>query len=91
MKELVREELIHTSFRLKNEDFYGMIDATGGWPSEFRYVSFFHDGPTGNRYCKFTHNPLRTGWWTTICSKGDYLAWKFKLKMQERKARRVKP
>jgi hypothetical protein len=87
MEELVRRELVHTSFRLKDEDFYQMIDDTGGFPAEFKYVSFFHDGPTGDRYCKFTNTRLHTGWWTTICDRGQYSAWKFKQNMRARKAR----
>lgn len=73
---LVRPELIHTRAGLPIEEFFPLIDATGGWPVGYQYVSFFHDGPTGNRYCQFTTYPLRTGWWTTICSADDYYYWK---------------
>jgi hypothetical protein len=76
MEELVRRELIHTSFMLTDEALFALIDASGGWPVGFKYVSFYHDGPTGDRYCKFTNVSLHTGWWTTICSADDYYYWK---------------
>lgn len=75
-KELVRKELVHLCSRLPIEDFFELIDQSGGWPVGWKYVSFFHDGPIGNRYCKFTNHELRTGWWTTICSSDDYYYWK---------------
>ena len=77
MEELVRRELIHTNFLLKDEAFFELIDASGGWPVGYRYVSLYHDGPCGeNRYCKFTNVRLNTEWWSTICSSDDYYYWK---------------
>ena len=76
VEPLVRRELVHRSFATTLEEFLPEIDKTGGWPSGYTYVSFYHDGPCGDRYCVFTNTPLRTGWWTTVCSADDYYYWK---------------
>jgi len=72
---IVRRELIH-QWLSKPEDFLAEIEKTGGWPEGYTHVSFFHDGPGGDRYCKFTAYPLRTGWWTTVATADDYYYWK---------------
>lgn len=76
LEPIIRRELVHTFAGLPNEKFFPLIDVTGGWPVGYTHVSFFHDGPVGDRYCKFTTYPLRTGWWTTICTSDDYYYWK---------------
>ncbi len=75
VEPVVRPELIH-QWMSKPEDFMAEIDRTGGWPVGYTHVSFFHDGPCGNRYCKFTTHPLNTGMWTTVCASDDYYYWK---------------
>ena len=72
---VVRRELIHR-WLSKPEEFLADIEKTGGWPEGYTHVSFFHDGPAGDRYCKFTKYPLRTGWWTTVATADDYYYWK---------------
>lgn len=75
VEPVVRRDLIH-KWGSKLEDFMAEIDRTGGWPTGYTHVSFFHDGPCGDRYCQFTTSPLRTEWWTTVCSSDDYYYWK---------------
>ena len=90
LKDLVRPELVHP-WGAPEEKFLQMIDDTGGWPVGYTHVSFFHDGPFGNRYCQFTTYPLNTGWWTTVCDADDYYRWKLSpkaLKKIEGEARR---
>ena len=72
---LVRRELVH-QWLSKPEDFLAEIEKTGGWPEGYTHVSFFHDGPAGDRYCQFTTYPLCTGWWTTVATADDYYYWK---------------
>jgi hypothetical protein len=81
--ELDRKELVHP-WGAPEEKFMALIDATGGWPHGYRYVSFFHDGPCGNRWCKFTNTELRTGWWTTVASSDDYYWWKLSPERKEK-------
>lgn len=75
LEALVRAELKHP-WGDPPEKFMQLIDDTGGWPLGYTHVSFFHDGPCGDRYCQFTTHPLHTGWWTTVCSADDYYFWK---------------
>ena len=70
------KELIHTHPGMKIDDFMLAIDDTGGWPVGYKYVSFYHAAEYSGRYCRFTNNYLRTGWWTTVCSSDDYYFWK---------------
>ncbi len=72
---LVREELKHL-WGDPLEKFLQSIDDTGGWPLGYTHVSFFHDGPCGDRYCQFTTRHLQTGWWTTVATADDYYFWK---------------
>ena len=72
---MVRRELVH-QWMSKPEKFLAEIDKTGGWPTGYTHVSFFHDGPCGDRYCQFTTHPLHTGWWTTVATSDDYYGWK---------------
>lgn len=75
LSPLVRRELIHR-WNSTTEEFLAEIEKTGGWPQGYTHVSFFHDGPDGDRYCKFTTHVLRTGWWTTVATSDDYYYWK---------------
>lgn len=74
--ELDRPSLIHKSWMIKDGQFMAEIDATGGWPVGFLYVSFYHAVEDKGRVCKFTNVELRTGWWTTVLSADDYYWWK---------------
>jgi len=75
VEPVIRRELIHL-WLSKPEEFLAEIARTGGWPEGYTYVSFFHDGPSGDRYCKFTTYSLRTEWWTTVATADDYYYWK---------------
>lgn len=72
---LERPELIHPYTR-PLEVFLQLIDDTGGWPHSYTHVSFFHDGPDGNRRCQFTTSPVNTGGWATVCHADEYYYWK---------------
>ena len=85
LPDLDRPQLVHQRAG-KPEDFMAEIEKTGGWPTGYTHVSFFHDGPCGNRYCKFTTYPLHTGWWTTVATADDYYWWKLS---PERKAKEL--
>jgi hypothetical protein len=90
LQDLVRRDLIHPWGEPK-EKFLQLIDDTGGWPVGYTYVSFYHDGPCGNRYCVFTTYPLQTEWWTMVCNADEYYLWKLSpnaLKHNEKEARR---
>ncbi len=76
VEPVVRRELVHTSPGMKMDEFMRAIDATGGWPVGYTHVSFYHAVEYKGRYCQFTTFPLRTGWWTTVCSADDYYYWK---------------
>jgi len=69
---LVRKELIHKSPGYKDEKFIEDIDATGGWPVGFKFVSFYHSLEYEGRYCKFGNRYLREPFWTTVISADDY-------------------
>lgn len=91
MTELIRKELIH-KWGMSPEDFLKEIENTGGWPETYKYVSFFHDGIDGDRFCKFSNVRLHTGWWTTVASSDDYYYYKLsdeKKKEILKEARRV--
>ena len=82
---LDRHELIHRMRFRHDDDFLKEIEATGGWPEGFKFVSFYHDVGE-NRWCKFTNQHLRTGWWTTVACADDYYWWKIS---PERKAKEL--
>ena len=86
---LVRPELKHL-LGAPEETFLQSIDETGGWPVGYTHVSFYHDGPFGNRYCQFTTYPLNTGWWTTVCNADDYYRWKLSPKALEKIEKEVR-
>jgi hypothetical protein len=71
--EIERCELTHKYPGYPLGSFLLDIDNTGGWPIGFKYVSFHH---SNKRSCMFGNVPLRTEWWTTICSADDYYWWK---------------
>ena len=82
-KELERPQLIHLwSWSDKPEEFLKEIEKTGGWPEQYKYVSFFHDTGDG-RYCKFGNQFLNTGWWTTVATSDDYYYFKLSDKKKE--------
>ena len=74
--QLERKELIHTSPSMKDEDFFSAIDATGGWPVNYKYVGFYHAYDYSGRYGIFRNNPHNDGWWTRIACADDYYWWK---------------
>lgn len=74
-EDIIRHSLIH-KWLGTDEDFFLEIDKTGGWPLGYTVVSFYHDGPGGDRYCRFGNFILNTPWWTTVCTSDDYYWWK---------------
>lgn len=56
-------------------EFFQKIDERGGWPldSDRDWVGFEH---TSERRAGFTDKPYRTGKWTTLYHRDDYLWWK---------------
>jgi hypothetical protein len=61
---------------LESEDcFFKRVEELGGWPMDQAFVSIFHS-INSKRPCEFGNQDLRTGWWTTIYSRDDYLWWK---------------
>lgn len=70
---LMREGLAHKHAGMKDEDFFAMIDATGGWPVGYRFVGFEH---TDERKAGFTNAPHNSGWWTVVADADDYYLWK---------------
>jgi hypothetical protein len=79
-QELIRTTLIHglklSGDPTKDIDFLKQIDATGGWPIGYKFVSFFHADPPDDRFCKFGNTYLRLPFWTTVLSADDYYWWK---------------
>jgi len=70
---LARPALIHASSSMTDAEFFDAIDATGGWPVGYRYVQFYHAMDNAGRTCRFTNDSTNTGWWTTICTRDQYL------------------
>lgn len=68
----IQNGLRHT-WGMKDEAFFAMIDATGGWPAGFRYVGFEH---TDERNAGFCNSPHNDGWWTVLFDADDYYLWK---------------
>ncbi|MBB3010685.1 hypothetical protein [Cupriavidus alkaliphilus] len=55
------------------QEFFALVDATGGWPVGYPYVGFAH---SDSRAAGFTMQPIHHGWWTTLYSADDYYLWK---------------
>ncbi len=72
-KEIIRKTLIHESPSMHLHSFLQEVINTGGWPYDYMYVSFYHSVENNGRYCKFTNEYLRTGYWTTICHMDEFL------------------
>lgn len=72
-RRLMREGLAHHFPGMKDSDFFALIDATGGWPLDYRSVGFEH---TDNRAAGFTNSPNNDGWWTVVADSDDYYLWK---------------
>lgn len=75
-EELSRPGLIHKRPGYSDEAFMQDIDATGGWPVGYQFVSFYHAASYDGRVCIFGNQELRTPWWTTVLSSDDYYWWK---------------
>ena len=69
----MEEKSLHHIWCEPLEAFFARIDKFGGWPVEKRFVGFVH---TKERKAGFTDEPIRHGWWTTICSSDEYYRWK---------------
>jgi len=78
---MMREGLAHANACLKDDEFFKLIDATGGWPAGYEYVGFEH---TSERAAGFTNLNQNTGWWTTLNSQDDYYLWKLSPKALQR-------
>lgn len=65
--------LVHKHMATKDEDFFALIDATGGWPLGYKFIGFEH---TEERAAGFTNSPRNDGWWTVTHSADDYYIWK---------------
>jgi len=76
MEAITRKELIHTNPGMKQDDFLQAVDATGGWPNGFKFVSFYHAAEYEGRICRFSNSGINTGWWTVVCTADDYYWWK---------------
>lgn len=59
--------------RDSDDEFFKLIDATGGWPLGYKYVGFEH---TDERAAGFTNQSHNTGWWTVLYTSDDYYLWK---------------
>jgi hypothetical protein len=69
----MRAGLRHTRPGLRTEEFFRMIDETGGWPVGFTFVGFVHSDEREAGFCNSRSN---TGWWTVVASSDDYYLWK---------------
>lgn len=78
---LMREGLVHKYAGMKDEDFFRLIDETGGWPVGYEWVGFAH---SDRREAGFTHSPIHHGWWTTLNHADDYYLWKISAKGLQR-------
>ena len=72
-KRMMREGLVHEYSGLKDDVFFALIDATGGWPLGYQYVGFVH---SDKREAGFCNSSFNDGWWTVIASADDYYLWK---------------
>jgi hypothetical protein len=70
---MMREGLAHSHPGMKDEDFFALIDKTGGWPSGYKYVGFEHSDSRAAGFCNL---PQNTGWWTVLADADDYFLWK---------------
>ena len=63
------------SYGMTKTDFFESIRKLGGWQkgNKCKYLAFYHSIESKNRECKYFTFPVRTGWWTSVCSKNDYL------------------
>lgn len=77
----MQEGLRHQYAGLKDEEFFQLIDATGGWPFGYEYVGFEHTDERKAGFCNTSHN---TGWWTVLYHADDYYTWKLSAKGLQR-------
>lgn len=70
---LMRPGLSHPSMFATDEQFFKMIDDTGGWPAGYKYAGFEH---TDERLAGFTNSCVNSGWWTVVVNEDDYYLWK---------------
>ena len=70
---MMREGLAHAHACMKDEDFFALVDATGGWPVGYSFVGFEHSESRAAGFCNSSQN---TGWWTVIADADDYYLWK---------------
>ena len=63
------------SYGMTKLEFFESIRKLGGWQrgSNCKYIGFYHSIDAKNRECKYFNYRIRTGWWTAIASKEDYL------------------
>lgn len=71
------------------DDFFNRVEVCGGWPMQYRFVSFYHSG-VRERACMFGDVSLRTEWWTTAYSRDDYLWWKLSPERKRKEAANVR-
>lgn len=83
---LMRGGLNHKSMFTTDGEFFALVDATGGWPSGYRYVGFEH---TESRKAGFCNSAQNTGWWTIIADVDDYYMWKLSPQALQRIANAV--
>ena len=74
--EELAEPHLHHVWTEPIEKFFLRVDKFGGWPLDKKYVCFFHSFEPFGRKCEFGNEPLRTEWWTVVCSVDEYLWWK---------------
>lgn len=78
---LMREGLAHKNMGTKDEEFFALIDITGGWPLGYKYVGFEH---TESRKAGFCNSSQNTGWWTVLANADDYYMWKLSPEAMQR-------
>lgn len=87
MDDLMREGLVHRHSGIGDDEFFKMIDNTGGWPLGYQYVGFEHTEKRAAGFCTSPHN---SGWWTVLASADDYYLWKLSPKALQRIADAVR-
>lgn len=77
---LARDGLVYTHGIL-SDDFFDLVDRTGGWPVGYQYVGIEH---TKQRAAIFTNNRTNTEWWSLLYTADDYYMWKLSPEAIER-------
>ena len=63
------------SYGMTKFDFFENIRKNGGWQTgnNCKYLAFYHTVESYNRPCSYFNYKIMTGWYTTMCSKQDYI------------------